>query len=70
MLPYLIRRTRGLMTAAALASILSGLFSVLLIAQINAALTSDCRQPRQCGLGFRGYRCGPNGLSDGVDGAV
>ncbi len=40
MLSYLFRRTRGLMTAAALASILSGLFSVLLIAQINAALTS------------------------------
>ena len=41
MLSYLFRRTRGLMTAAALASILSGLFSVLLIAQINVALTSD-----------------------------
>ena len=41
MLSYLFRRTRGLMTAAALASILSGLFSVLLIAQINAALTGD-----------------------------
>ena len=40
-LSYLFRRTRGLMTAAALASILSGLFSVLLIAQINAALTGD-----------------------------
>ena len=32
---YLIRRTRGLMTAAAIAGILAGVFSVLLIAQVN-----------------------------------
>ncbi|MGP9590657.1 cyclic peptide export ABC transporter [Halomonas sp. AOP42-B2-16] len=54
MLPYLIRRTRGLMTAAALASILSGLFSVLLIAQINAALTSDSASRASAAWAFAG----------------
>ena len=54
MLPYLIRRTRGLMTAAALASILSGLFSVLLIAQINAALNSDAASRANAAWGFAG----------------
>jgi len=53
-LPYLIRRTRGLMTAAALASILSGLFSVLLIAQINAALNSDAASRANAAWGFAG----------------
>lgn len=41
MLSYLIRRSRGLMLAATAASVAAGLCSVLLIAQINAALTSD-----------------------------
>ncbi|WP_141439798.1 cyclic peptide export ABC transporter [Vreelandella titanicae] len=54
MLSYLIRRTRGLMTAAALASILSGLFSVLLIAQINAALTSDSASRASAAWAFAG----------------
>ncbi len=54
MLPYLIRRTRGLMTAAALASILSGLFSVLLITQINAALTSDAASRANTAWAFAG----------------
>jgi putative ATP-binding cassette transporter len=40
-LSFLIRQSRGLLTAAALASILSGIGSVLLVAQINAALTAD-----------------------------
>nr|WP_241254333.1 cyclic peptide export ABC transporter [Halomonas sp. KRD171] len=53
-LSYLIRRTRGLMTAAALASILSGLFSVLLIAQINAALTSDSASRASAAWAFAG----------------
>lgn len=54
MLSYLIRRTRGLMTAAALASIFSGLFSVLLIAQINAALTSDSASRANAAWAFAG----------------
>ncbi|WP_227404500.1 cyclic peptide export ABC transporter [Halomonas sp. FeN2] len=54
MLSYLFRRTRGLMTAAALASILSGLFSVLLIAQINAALTSDSASRANAAWAFAG----------------
>ncbi|MFJ5535672.1 cyclic peptide export ABC transporter [Vreelandella titanicae] len=54
MLLYLFRRTRGLMTAAALASILSGLFSVLLIAQINAALTSDSASRANAAWAFAG----------------
>ena len=54
MLSYLFRRTRGLMTAAALASILSGLFSVLLIAQINAALTSDSASRASAAWAFAG----------------
>ncbi|MCO7245654.1 cyclic peptide export ABC transporter [Halomonas sp. Mc5H-6] len=54
MLSYLIRRTRGLMTAAALASILSGLFSVLLITQINAALTSDAASRANTAWAFAG----------------
>ncbi|OAZ94785.1 cyclic peptide export ABC transporter [Halomonas sp. G11] len=54
MLVYLIRRTRGLMTAAALASILAGLFSVLLIAQINAALTSDAASHASAAWAFAG----------------
>ncbi|BBI49046.1 hypothetical protein HORIV_14670 [Vreelandella olivaria] len=53
-LSYLIRRTRGLMTAAALASILSGLFSVLLIAQINVALTSDAASRASAAWAFAG----------------
>jgi putative ATP-binding cassette transporter len=53
-LVYLIRRTRGLMTAAALASILAGLFSVLLIAQINAALTSDAASRASAAWAFAG----------------
>jgi len=53
-LSYLFRRTRGLMTAAALASILSGLFSVLLIAQINAALTSDSASRANAAWAFAG----------------
>jgi putative ATP-binding cassette transporter len=40
-LSYLIRRSRALMLAATLASVTAGLCSVLLITQINAALTSD-----------------------------
>ncbi|AQU81381.1 MULTISPECIES: cyclic peptide export ABC transporter [unclassified Halomonas] len=54
MLPYLIRRTRGLMTAAAIASILSGLFSVLLIAQINTALNSDAASRANAAWTFAG----------------
>lgn len=54
MLPYLIRRTRGLMTAAAIASILSGLFSVLLIAQINTALNSDAASRASAAWAFAG----------------
>ncbi|MCZ0930507.1 cyclic peptide export ABC transporter [Halomonas janggokensis] len=54
MLVYLIRRTRGLMTAAALASILSGLFSVLLIAQINVALTGDAASNTNTAWAFAG----------------
>lgn len=54
MLPYLIRRTRGLMTAAAIASILSGLFSVLLIAQINTALNSDAASRANAAWAFAG----------------
>nr|WP_290443719.1 cyclic peptide export ABC transporter [Halomonas sp. Mc5H-6] len=50
----MIRRTRGLMTAAALASILSGLFSVLLITQINAALTSDAASRANTAWAFAG----------------
>nr|WP_275951294.1 cyclic peptide export ABC transporter [Halomonas neptunia] len=50
----MFRRTRGLMTAAALASILSGLFSVLLIAQINAALTSDSASRANAAWAFAG----------------
>jgi putative ATP-binding cassette transporter len=42
------------MTAAALASILSGLFSVLLIAQINAALNSDAASRANAAWGFAG----------------
>jgi len=42
------------MTAAALASILSGLFSVLLIAQINAALTSDSASRANAAWAFAG----------------
>lgn len=53
-LSYLIRRTRGLMTAAALASILSGLFSVLLIAQINVALTGDAASHTNTAWAFAG----------------
>jgi putative ATP-binding cassette transporter len=40
-LSFLIRRSLALMLAATLASVGAGLCSVLLIAQINAALTSD-----------------------------
>lgn len=54
MLLYLIRRTRGLMTAAAIASILAGLFSVLLVAQINAALTSDSASHESAAWAFAG----------------
>ncbi|QPL45283.1 cyclic peptide export ABC transporter [Halomonas sp. A40-4] len=54
MLVYLIRRTRGLMTAAALASILAGLFSVMLIAQINTALTSDAASRASAAWAFAG----------------
>ncbi|TVP43835.1 MAG: cyclic peptide export ABC transporter [Halomonas sp.] len=54
MLPYLIRQTRGLMTAAAIASILSGLFSVLLIAQINTALNSDAASRASAAWAFAG----------------
>lgn len=53
-LSYLFRRTCGLMTAAALASILSGLFSVLLITQINAALTSDAASRASAAWAFAG----------------
>lgn len=41
MLTYLIRQSRNLMIAAALASIVAGVCSVLLLTQINAALTAD-----------------------------
>ncbi|MCK0746452.1 cyclic peptide export ABC transporter [Chromohalobacter nigrandesensis] len=54
MLLHLMRRTRWLMTAASLASILSGLFSVLLIAQINAALTSDVASRVSAAWAFAG----------------
>ncbi|MGO3667071.1 MAG: cyclic peptide export ABC transporter [Vreelandella alkaliphila] len=54
MLPYLIRRTRWLMAAAAIASILSGLFSVLLIAQINTALNSDAASRVSAAWAFAG----------------
>lgn len=40
MLSYLIRKSRNLMIAAALVSITSGLCSVLLLSQVNAALTA------------------------------
>ncbi|MFS8153857.1 hypothetical protein [Halomonas sp. KHS3] len=51
MLLYLIRRTRELMAAAALASILSGLFSVLLI---NRALNSDAVRCAYAAWAFAG----------------
>nr|WP_259372042.1 cyclic peptide export ABC transporter [Caldimonas mangrovi] len=38
---YLLKQSRGLLLAAAFASALAGVFSVLLVAQINAALTAD-----------------------------
>lgn len=54
MLSHLILRTRGLMAAAALASISAGLFSVLLIAQVNAALNTDAVSRTNTALGFAG----------------
>jgi putative ATP-binding cassette transporter len=41
LLTYLIRQSRRLMFAAAVASVVSGVFSVLLLTQINAALTAQ-----------------------------
>ncbi len=41
MLSYLIKQSRRLMMAAALASVVSGVCSVLLVAQINTALTAE-----------------------------
>ena len=41
MLSYLIKQSRQLLAAAALASIVSGVCSVLLLVQINTALTAD-----------------------------
>ncbi|NRR28590.1 cyclic peptide export ABC transporter [Oxalobacteraceae bacterium] len=41
MLSYLIKQSRHLLAAAALASIVSGVCSVLLLVQINTALTAD-----------------------------
>ncbi|RZL10232.1 MAG: cyclic peptide export ABC transporter [Rubrivivax sp.] len=44
MLAYLIRQSRVLMGAAILASVVSGVCSVLLVAQINGALTADATE--------------------------
>lgn len=41
MFSFLIRRSRGLMLAAAVASVTSGICGVLLVSRINAALTVD-----------------------------
>ncbi|WP_070357460.1 cyclic peptide export ABC transporter [Duganella sp. HH105] len=46
MLTYLIRQSRNLMIAAALASIATGVCSVLLLTQINAALTAETHAER------------------------
>lgn len=51
MLAYLIRQSRRLLAAAALASIVSGVCSVLLLTQINAALTASGPAER-AGLGW------------------
>jgi len=45
MLAYLIRQSRVLMGAAILASVVSGVCSVLLVAQINVALTAEAPAP-------------------------
>lgn len=41
MLSYLIRQSRGLLVAAAIASVISGICGVLLVTRINAALTVE-----------------------------
>jgi len=46
MLSYLIRQSRNLLIAAAVASVTSGVCSVLLVTQINAALTAASTEER------------------------
>lgn len=50
MLAYLIERSRKLMAGAALASVLHGICGVLLLAQINAALTAASSSERMAGM--------------------
>lgn len=52
MLYYLIRQSRKLLVAAALASVVSGVCSVLLLTQINAALTAASSE-EQAALAWR-----------------
>lgn len=49
---FLVRRFRGAMLVAALASVISGVCSVLLLAQINTALTAGEVQASRPGLKF------------------
>lgn len=51
MLAYLIEQSRRLMAGAAVASVLHGICSVLLLAQINAALTATSSAERMAGVG-------------------
>ncbi|MDO5103951.1 MAG: cyclic peptide export ABC transporter [Lautropia sp.] len=51
MLAYLIEQSRKLMAGAAVASVLHGVCSVLLLTQINAALTATSSSERMAGVG-------------------
>ncbi|RZL03445.1 MAG: cyclic peptide export ABC transporter [Rubrivivax sp.] len=58
MLTYLIKRSRWLLLAASLASILAGICGVMLVTQINAALTASGSAREQLPWSFAMVVCG------------